>query len=234
MKDQYFGDRNDYFKYDLVIFFAEQLIGIKRFTFIPMLTANDGGGDGGITKYRQGAGRPDLYRFLQEKVRKGQRRISYLREYFSSNGLQFRYCPHGDSLDREFTNEDRDAYFRSVPNRDLKKAVILLDPDNGVEVKSATDRTWQKYVKFAEVKDLYHRMDKSSILSLYQHLPHSHRRTFLYSLHGRLKELLKYPLPYSVSDSMIAFILIAKDKKRQKELREALADYMRTNLQLYD
>jgi hypothetical protein len=129
-----------------------------------MLTANDRGGNGGLIKYRQGAGPPDLYEFLKDKLKKRHRKISYLREYFSSNGLQFRYCPHGDSLDREFTNKDRDAYFRSIPNRDLKEAVILLDPDNGLEVKSATDRTWHKYIKFEEVKDLYHRMDESTIL----------------------------------------------------------------------
>jgi len=234
MKNQYFGDRNDYFKYDLAIFLAEQLSGIKRFTFIPMLTANDRGGDGGLTKYRRGAGRPDLYKFLKDKLKKRQRKVSHLQEYFSSNNLQFRYCPHGDSLDKEFTNKDREAYFRSIPNRNLKKAVILLDPDNGLEVKSATTRTWHKYIKIEEVNDLYHRMDESSILTLYQHLPHAHRRTFLYGTHGKLQELLKCPLPYSVSDGMIAFILIAKDKRQQKELREALADYMRMSLQLYD
>ncbi len=234
MKNQYFGDRNDYFKYDLAIFLSEQLTGIKRFTFIPMLTANDGGGDGGLIDYSQGAGRPDLYKFLKDRLKKKQRKILHLQEYFKTNGLQFRYCPHGDSLDREFTNKDRDAYFRGIPNRDLKKAVILLDPDNGLEVKSATDRTWHKYIKFEEVKDLYHRMDESSILTLYQHLPHAHRRTFLYGTHGKLQRLLKCPLPYSVSDGTIAFILITKDKDCQKELREALADYMRMNLQLYD
>ena len=234
MKDQYFGDRNDYFKYDLAIFLSEQLTGIKRFTFIPMLTANDGGGDGELIGYRQGAGRPDLYKFLKDRLKKKQRKILHLRQYFKTNGLQFKYCPHGDSLDGEFTNKDRDAYFRSIPTGDLQKAVILLDPDNGVEVKSATDRTLHKYVKFEEVNDLFHRMDESYVLTIYQHLPHSHRRTFLYSLHGKLQELLKCPLPYSVSDGMIAFILLTKGKKRQKELRETLADYLRMSLQLYD
>jgi len=91
VKDQYFGDRNDYFKYDLAISFFEQLTDIKHFTFIPMLTANDGGGDGGLIDYRQGAGRPDLYQFLRDKLKKRPRQVLHLREYFKDR-FPFEYC----------------------------------------------------------------------------------------------------------------------------------------------
>jgi hypothetical protein len=46
VKNQYFGDRNDYFKYDLLIFLGENLSGIKRLSAIWMLTQNDKSPDG--------------------------------------------------------------------------------------------------------------------------------------------------------------------------------------------
>ena len=74
-----------------------------------MLTANDGGRDGRLTKYRQGAGRPDLYKFLKDKLKKRQRKVSYLQEYFDNNHFQFKYCPYGDTLDKEFINDGREG-----------------------------------------------------------------------------------------------------------------------------
>jgi len=41
MKNQYFGDRNDFFKYDLVLNLIEKIVNLKCFTFIPMLTEDD-------------------------------------------------------------------------------------------------------------------------------------------------------------------------------------------------
>jgi len=38
MKNQYFGDINDFFKYDLVLSLIEKIENFKCFTLIPMLT----------------------------------------------------------------------------------------------------------------------------------------------------------------------------------------------------
>jgi len=234
MKDQYFGDRNDYFKYDLTIFLCEQLAEIRRLTFIPMLTRNDNSGDGDLINYRQGAGRADLYKFLKDKLKKRQRKVSHLQEYFDNSHFQFKYCPYGDTLDNEFTHDGREVYFQNIPPVFLRNALVLLDADNGLAPRTAGPRNFHKYVKYEEVKSVYDRMNAKSILGLYQHLPHFHRKAFLYSTHTKLRELLKCRLPCSLSDGSVAFILIAKDKKRQKELRIALSDYMRTNLRLFD
>jgi hypothetical protein len=40
--------------------------------------------------------------------------------------------------------------------------------------------------------------------------------------------------PVSISDNQIAFIILAKDKKRQKEVQEALHEYTRSHLEIYD
>ena len=231
MKDQYFSDARDLTKFDLSIFIAEQLPGIKLFTYVPMLTTNDGSDDGGLTDYRQGASRGDLYQFLQESVKKEQRKIIRLKKYFKSGRFAFQYRPYKDS--QKFTHTDREAYFKSIPSSYLEASLVLVDPDNGIQPQFAR-RSLEKYITYSELEYICTRMDEASIIILYQHLPRVHRKAFLYSTATKLKDLLKCPLPYAVSDGSVAFILVAKNKKRQKELREALADYMRMSLQLYD
>ena len=99
---------------------------------------------------------------------------------------------------------------------------------------SATQKTLAKFVLWSEVEDVYHRMDDHSVLALYQHLPRVHRKTHIYSTHAKLQELLKGPLPVSVSDNTIAFILIAKTRSRQKLLIELSGTYLKANFELYD
>lgn len=65
MKNQYFGDRRDYLKFDLVIHLVENLPGIERFSYVAMLTGDDSTSDGQITSYSRGVGRQDLYDFLE-------------------------------------------------------------------------------------------------------------------------------------------------------------------------
>lgn len=94
MKNQYSADRNDYFKYDLCIFLAERLAGIKRFTFIPILTADDQGGDGGKTSYPLGTGQESLYSFLQQSLKDGRGEVAQLRRCFGTQPFTFKYCPY--------------------------------------------------------------------------------------------------------------------------------------------
>ncbi len=173
MKNQYFGDRNDYFKYDLCIFLTENLPRIKRFTFIPMLTADDGGQDGAKIKYSMGVGRESLYRFLQECLGDGRREVVRLREYIRKPHIQFDYCPYGDTLEMEFTHATRDNYFEQIPPSSLQSAVILVDPDNGLEVKTSRPGNLHKYIRYSEARVLFTRMSRDSVLVLYQHLPQS-------------------------------------------------------------
>ena len=65
VKNQYFGDQNDYFKYDLLLFLAEGLSGLKRLSVVWMLTANDKSNDGGKRGYSIGTFRDSLHEFLK-------------------------------------------------------------------------------------------------------------------------------------------------------------------------
>jgi hypothetical protein len=41
-------------------------------------------------------------------------------------------------------------------------------------------------------------------------------------------------MPVSISDNQIAFLVIAKTKERQAEARQALREYMRSHLEIFD
>jgi hypothetical protein len=234
MKNQYFADRNDYFKYDLLIFLAEQLAGIQKLSVVWMLTGNDESQDGQKIKYGKGAGDRGLYGFLQKTLEAGNgtRNVNKLEEYFRESRHRFAYYPYG--IERLFLHRDRAAYFEGIPKESLEDAVVFLDPDNGLEARTAGDINGHKYVKLEEVELIYNGMGQNSVLVIYQHLPRRHRKLFSYSTFNQLAEKLGCAMPVSISDNQIAFIILAKDKKQQAKVREALHEYTRSHLEIFD
>jgi hypothetical protein len=198
VKDQYFADRNDYFKYDLLIFLAEQLAA-KKLPIVWMLTENDKSNDGGKTDYPKGAGNRDLYHFLKMALEDGTRYVGRIGDYFKGAGHAFVYCSYGDA--ETFCHRNRAAYFEEIPKANLGDAVVFLDPDNGFEVKSTGERNGEKYIKLDEVELIYNRMGENSVMVVYQHLPRIHRKSFLYGIANKLVAKLKCPIPLSISDN---------------------------------
>lgn len=237
MKNQYFGDVNDYFKYDLCIYLAENLPKIQRFTFIPTLTANDVLlKDGNKVEYPMGVGRESLYDFLQHCLKEDRpenpRKVVWLRKYFEEQGpkFKFRYCPYGDSLDQEFTHRGREEYFQNIPDELLQSAVIMVDPDNGLDVKSSRVGNFHKFIKYSEARDLYQRMDVNSVLVVYQHFPRFNHEQYLKDLHDRIQEEIICPVPVTAFSSNIALIMLAKNEMGRKKLRKQVAGYFRSEL----
>lgn len=222
MKNQYFADKNDYFKYDLVISLANGLPDIVRFTFIPMLTPDDNSRDGQLINYDQRTRREDLFLFLHSCL-EGPRKVSRLREFFRQPQVCIEYCPYGDQV--EFRHSERSQYFQEIPPSYLRQAVILLDPDNGLEVKSAATKTFHRYVKYEEVRSVFHRMDKKSLLVIYQHFPRVERRKYLRELHRRLQKEIVCPPPIAIWDARIAFIGLARSPVRRRQVARRLNEY---------
>ncbi len=71
MKNQYFGDRRDFFKFDLLLDLVECQRS-RRLLFIPMLTPNDGSGEGRFVSYSSGSRRRFLFDFLRDAVALGR------------------------------------------------------------------------------------------------------------------------------------------------------------------
>ncbi|MBF8299342.1 MAG: hypothetical protein HW397_391 [Dehalococcoidia bacterium] len=223
MKDQFFADRNDYFKYDLMISLSEGLSGIHRFTFVPMLTPNDSTNHGNQKQYPPGNRRADLYSFLQECLRTSSRDITKLREFFGSHSYPFVYCPYADDI--FFTVAERMRYFAGIPGILLENAVIFLDPDTGLQVKHM-GRERAEYVLYDDVKGIYARMGDSSILAIYEDVSYGQQEHKLVQMPKHLQSTLGCPCPCAIGeDNKIAFITIAKSPHRSAEVSALLRSY---------
>ncbi len=84
MKNQFFADRRDFFKYDFLLEILEKSGFLRQLTFIPLLTANDNRIGGKLTEYEPGNRRPELYQFLRTCLSSEKRNISQLREFFAN------------------------------------------------------------------------------------------------------------------------------------------------------
>lgn len=137
MKNQWFGDRHDYFKYDLWLDLAEKVEGIRKLTYIPMLTPS-------AAPYEKGKRRERLYAFLQSWRLPECRSVMRMRDFLGA--APFEYRAYHDDDEAGFQDGSWDAYFGDVPQEWLRDAAILIDPDTGLERKS---RSWQKHPREA-------------------------------------------------------------------------------------
>lgn len=166
MKDQYFGDINDYRKYGLLR--ALQSEGTGRLLVAWMLTPDDGGPDGSRRTYLDRPEEwarfdPALYAGLVALLPTGVApRVALL----EPTGL----LPHASFYSavvpdaRAERDIWREALLRAAAGVDL----VFLDPDNGLEVPSRPvgRKGSAKYVTWQEIRELW---AGGCSLLLYQH-----------------------------------------------------------------
>lgn len=190
MKDQYFGDINDYRKYGLL----RAIIRASGFRLLVawMLTPDDGSTDGKFISYLEHPGkwsRHDtvLFQKIKELLASGwKRRVSLIEstslllkaEYFSS------HVPD--------TASGRSSWFNSLNKRAQECELVFLDPDNGLEVKSKGygGKDSSKFLYWREVEDLW--ASRKSLL-IYQHFIREKRPYFI----QRMLESLRIATPGS-------------------------------------
>ncbi len=225
MKNQYFSDRRDFFKYDLLLALMENVPGLQRFLFVPMLTPDDGSTDGTLTNYRSGEHprRRDLWDFLQGCLKRGERDIRALRRFMKEK--PFEYVPWSD--DAFFTHKGREDYFSKIPALALRQSLVFFDPDNGFEVPSMTVGNGAKYLRYQELAGIFSRMDNSSVAIVYQHLPRKNRDDFFAETSGKIHKNLSAQEVFVVSDNTIAFFVIPKAPGTTKAARPVLGSYAR-------
>ncbi len=216
MKNQYFGDNRDLFKYDLIFQIVKRGL-VSHFIFIPMLTPDVSGDK---TTKREGeqrnrckskAGRENnnLRIFLDKFQDKEKRDIRELVGFFKEQGIEMTIHQHS------FCHEEREAYFREAERKLSPKSLIFVDPDIGLQVK----RTRDKHIKYCEVKNLYDRMDTSSILMIYQHFPRNDKHeSYLGWRPKDLKEKIVGDLPIHIDDNEIILFFLTKDNKSLRGL----------------
>lgn len=176
MKDQYFGDINDYRKYGLLR--AIMCAGDFRLLVAWMLTSDDGSKDGNFISYLDNPDKwsrhdPDLFLKIRELLScRQQRRVRLIEgtellpnaEYFSAHVPESALC--------------RNTWFGALAQRVEGRDFVFLDPDNGLEVKSKPYGTKgsSKFLYWREIQALW---ATGKSLLIYQHFIREKRRDFI-------------------------------------------------------
>ena len=207
MKNQYYGDVNDYRKYGILRSLA--IGGSLSIGICWMLTPDDGRGDGAKTAYLRDPHRwrqydPSLFDLLANDVlTRRQRDVSCAERAEVVPGATY-YST--------IIPDDKDA--RSAV---LAKALELLspcqlffyDPDNGIEVSSVAfgAKNSSKYIYWQELYEAY---AKGHSLLIYQHYPRVERSVF----HERIRREVSHRIPgatlYALTTSSVVFLLAAQ------------------------
>lgn len=209
MKNQYFGDINDYKKYSLLRLLSGQ--GEIKTAVCWVLTEDDSGTDGKRTSYLE---KPEIwrkydpvvYQHLREHVvRQGIRDVGTLEYHNILPNCRF----YNDIISDDIKLRIRffKKFMRFVGDADM----IFFDPDNGLEVKSVPlgKKKSSKYIYWHEIRESYE--DGHSLL-LYQHFPRMSRESFICSLVERFKELDGIRSIYSYCTYHVAFLLIPQPR----------------------
>lgn len=227
MKNQYFADTRDLFKYDLVLELLEKT-QTSRFTFVPMLTPDDPSYNGGRTNYANIRFRPkrkEIGSFLQTCLATNNRKVVMLERFFENEILTKRPELKIYSKKKYFSSRKREVYFRDIPRKLLKHSIILVDPDIGLEVPSMRGRE-ENYLTYDEARTIYERMDERSTLLIFQFIPRVRRIPYLRNLASELSTQVTRGLPvHYVSDNQIAFFASVKSRESVATLSNRLASY---------
>ncbi|MCK6526772.1 hypothetical protein L6R50_04195 [Myxococcota bacterium] len=209
MKDQYFGDINDYRKYGLLRVLKS---GGGSLQVAWMLTPDDGGRDGGSRSYLDDPDRwaghdPDLYHGLRDLLASSLRgpSVTLLERSDLLPGASYHSVrvPDGRRA-RDSWSED---LLRAASGTDL----VFLDPDIGIEIPScpAGRAGSSGYVTWREVEGLW--AAGSSVL-IYQHYRREPRRPFAERLAGELRSRTGGGLVEAFHTPHVLFLLAAQDR----------------------
>lgn len=211
MKDQYFGDVNDYVKYGLL----RALVGYSGLSLgvAWMRTGDDGGRDGRRTGYlldpdRWRAYDPPLFDALRGAVvERGERRISLAWALSLLPGAAHHDAPV------PVGRSARHGYLADLSGALADADLVFLDPDNGLEVPSVPlGRTAAvRYVYWHEVAAL---AAAGSSLLVYQHFPRVSRDTYLARACGDLAARTGCAT-WALSTPRVAFLLAAREGHRE-------------------
>jgi hypothetical protein len=222
---KYFGDSRDYFKYDLITAILEDRF-LDTYTFIPMLTDHRDDNEGNKKPAARGDKSPKLYNFI---VTCEGRTLDHWETWLTPHVLRYNTLRPADEI--FFRDECRVAYWQEFrPLVEVDKALVFIDPDTGLQTGTSSYRKRmgpEKYILDRELKDIYGRLQRESIVMVYQHLPRNKRS------HGDAtrKKLAQaqfvcqssFACAYREDD--LAFVLIAKCEHIFERMRDLLIRY---------
>jgi hypothetical protein len=205
MKNQYFGDVNDYRKYGLI----RALCGNDmRLGVCWMLTPDDGRNDGNFLGYLK---RPEKWRDHDEDLfdalaqivsAEGRRDVSRAKIFLGAATFWGRLL--GDS------KENRRTYIDDMLKHFADRDLIFFDPDNGLEVPSvpAGRKNSSKYLYWEELQRTW---QSGHSLLIYQHFRRTKRDEFIRDLTAHLERALDARI-ISFRTAHVVFLLCAQHR----------------------
>jgi hypothetical protein len=210
MKNQYFGDVNDYRKYGLLRVLTGQ--GGLSAAVCWMLTPDDGRSDGRFTEYLRQPERwwrydPDLFDKLKNLVAmQGERDIALAGEAGLLPAARFYVRTLRDDL------QSRSRYFEVFWEVAQGCDLIFFDPDNGLEVKSRPlgRKGSSRYLYWAELGQAFSR--GYSVL-VYQHFRREKRDAFVERMAQEMRHRTGAVRVYSFRTARVVFFLLPSDRQ---------------------
>jgi hypothetical protein len=204
MKNQYFGDINDYFKYGVL----RLLAGAERLSvgICWMLTPDDRGTDGRKTRYWNDPVQwrhydPALFDALAAcAANPSLRHVRRASDPGVLSGARF----HEAHIPQE--RAARAAYVEEARTRLRGCDVVFFDPDNGLEVRSCPvgTKSSPKYLYWQEVRAFH--ADGGSLL-IFQHFPHVERHAYVQARMAQLAEHTHATRIYGLLTGNVIFLL---------------------------
>lgn len=209
MKDQYFGDVNDFRKYGLL----RSLAGPDRLRLgvCWMLTAPDGRTDGKFLAY---LGQPKKYRhcdpvlfeWLRQVVgEEKDRRTARIEASTILGSALFQSRLLTDAM------HDREAYFTDCAEKFSGCDLVFFDPDNGLEVKS-TPRGRRGSCKFLYWQELSSTFASGASVLIYQHFIREERGAFSARMGEELRRRLSAAAVFTFRTPHVLFLLAAHER----------------------
>lgn len=209
MKNQYYGDVNDFRKYGLI----RTLIGkgeIKTGIFW-MLTPQDGRTDGKFLSYLQ---QPQKWRSFDAELFDSLYQHVYVEEGRNLSKIESSSLLSGMKFHSEILEDDiekRKKYFEVMGYKFSKVDFLFFDPDNGFKVKSTPlGRTGSsKYLYWDEFS---HFFSKGHSILVNQHFTREKRSQFIERVVKRIKSQSRAEKVYSFSTAHVVFFLACQKR----------------------
>lgn len=225
MKEQYFADKRDFFKWDFIEDVVAGCLVFTTFTYIGMLTPPDDTKEGNLKKFDVGDRREPLFRFLQACVAEGCQRVSEMRGYFQ--GRRIAYRPYGDEPNAHYSFEAREKYFSNIPSADLQAALVFFDPDIGLKAGRESymrRRGISKYLFDESLAAVADRASDDSVVIVYQHFQRDRSRFWddVEERSERFRKAVGANGAAFLTDRDIAFLATSRDQKTRLQLSTAI------------
>jgi len=218
MKNQYFGDINDYKKYALLRLLSNS--GEMKIAVCWMLTADDQRSEGQRITYLSQPTKWRMYdaalfdRLLPCLTDPTKRNVSWAEIAEVVPGAKY-YTEL--LIDNRF---ERERYFRELGEFVRTCDLTFFDPDNGLEVKSKPygRRDSSKFLYWRELERVW--ADGQSIL-LYQHFRREERAEFTRAIAADIQQRLRTSDVITFSTAHVLFVLVPQMQHRAHCLQQS-------------